>query len=274
MNWLLFPTKKLDQPGLKKALLGKTVLITGASYGIGEALSLMCATEGVRLILVARTGKKLLSVKKRIEQQGGTAEVFAADLRDERHIKTLIEFLKKDEKGVDIVIHNAGKSIRRSVWDSLDRFHDVERTTALNYYAPVRLSLSLIPVLAQKKGQIMNVSALNVLLPPAPKWAAYQASKSAFDQWLRSVAPELKARGIACSTAYLPLVRTRMIEPTRQYANAPAMSAEQAARVLARLIITRKKHFKPWWMFFLEPAAFLLKKPLALWFERISKSNA
>ncbi|MEZ5672956.1 MAG: SDR family NAD(P)-dependent oxidoreductase [Thiotrichaceae bacterium] len=264
---LLFPEKKLQASRLKAALHGKTLLITGASYGIGETLALACAFEQTQLILVARTKEKLLLVKEEIEQKGGNAAIFAVDLRDEKQLGSLIDFLKKEENAVDVFVNNAGKSIRRSVWNSLDRFHDVERTNALNYLTPVRLCLSLIPVLAKKKGQIINVSALNVLLPPAPRWAAYQASKSAFDQWFRSVAPELKSQGIDCSTAYLPLVRTRMIAPTKQYEKAPAMLPEQAARVLARLIISRKKCFRPWWMAVVEPLAFLLKRPLERWFE-------
>jgi short-subunit dehydrogenase len=273
LELFLFPRKNLAATRLCAALEYKTVLITGASYGIGEALSLICAFPKTNLILVARTTEKLLEAKKRIEQKGGNGTVITADLRDEKQVKSLISHLKERSQSVDIFINNAGKSIRRSIWKSLDRFHDVKRTTALNYHAPVQICLALIPDLAEKQGQIINVSALNILLPPAPKWAAYQASKTAFDQWLHAAAPELKANGISCSTAYLPLVRTRMIEPTKAYDKAPAMSPEQAAIVLARLIISRKRVYKPWWTVFLKTGSFFFGGLLRRYFNYQARND-
>jgi len=119
---------------------------------------------------------------------------------------------------------------------------------AINYFAPVQLLLSLIPILKRNKGHIINVSTVNVLLVPFPYWAAYQASKSAFDTWFRSVAPELNAMGIATSSVYLPLVKTRMILPTKAYQKLPAMSPEHVAKIICRLICTRKRKYRPWWM--------------------------
>ena len=121
---------------------------------------------------------------------------------------------------------------------------------ALNYFAPVQLLLHLIPQLEKNKGQVINISAVNVLLPPAPYWAAYQASKSAFDQWWRSVSPELNAKDIATTTIYLPLVRTRMIVPTKIYDKVPAMSPQHVAKIIAKTIYTQRKQFKPWWLIF------------------------
>ena len=121
-----------------------------------------------------------------------------------------------------------------------------------------------LPQLQVNQGQIINVSALNVLLLPMPEWSAYQASKSAFDQWFRSVSPELSAHGITTSTLYLPLVRTRMIAPTAMYQSAPAMRPEQVAALIGRLIIHKKTSFKPWWLYPVEVLSVLLQKPLAL----------
>jgi short-subunit dehydrogenase len=133
---------------------------------------------------------------------------------------------------------------------------------ALNYFAPVKLALSLIPQLVQHQGQIVTISAANVLLIPAPKWSAYQASKIAFDQWLRSVSPELRAKQVAVSHIYLPLVKTRMIEPTEAYKNFPAMSAEHAAKIVCKQIITRNRKFKPWWLIFGEIGSLVFRSPI------------
>lgn len=244
---LLFPRKKVPSSRLKIFLRHKTILITGASYGIGEATARLLATHDVTLILTARTKEKLEQLQNDLEKQGATVHIFPANLYDIQQTEQLLEFILQSGLRIDIFISNAGKSICRPVEDSLERFHDATRTMSLNYYTPVRLTLRLIPLLKQSKGQIIHISAINVLFPPAPYWAAYQASKTAIDQWFRTVATELKPTHIRITSVYLPLVKTRMIEPTKAYRNMPAMSTEQAAIVIARCLIKRKKMFKPWW---------------------------
>ncbi|MDR1075922.1 MAG: SDR family NAD(P)-dependent oxidoreductase [Xanthomonadaceae bacterium] len=244
----LFPAPRIKAAELKACLQGKTILVTGASYGIGEALARRLAACGTHLLLVARSGDKLRALKTELAQTDNRIDIFATDLTDMVQVDALLNSIRRQHQGIDVFVSNAGKSIRRPLFDSLQRFHDFERTMQLNYYAPVRLSLALIPLLLTRGGQIVNVSAANVRLAPAPFWAAYQASKCAFDQWLRCAAPELAARGVACSSAYLPLVRTRMIEPTEAYRDAPAMSAEQAAALLCKLMLTRKPGCSPWWL--------------------------
>lgn len=262
----LFPPTSFRAGRLRTAVQSKTVLITGASYGIGEMLALQLGAAGARLVLVGRTVEKLEEVQAAIVAGGGEAEVFPADLRDKDAVERLIGFMRSREQGLDIFINNAGKSIQRSIFDSLDRLHDFERTMALNYHAPVQLCLGLMPLLIASRGQIINISALNVLLAPAPKWAAYQASKTAYDQWLRSVGPEVWTRGVSTCSIYLPLVRTRMIEPTEQYKNAPAMSTEHVARIVGKCIYQRRRRHKPWWLIFLEIGSVMGRR---LW-ERIS----
>ena len=274
---LLFPSKalsSLERQRLAQTVSGKTILITGASYGIGEQLAYLLASLNLReteqtslrrpakLILVGRTTEKLQQVQARIIQKHSLASIYPIDLRDDEQLQSFIQFLQS--QNVDVFINNAGQSIKRSIMHSLERSHDYERTIRLNYLAPVKLCLGLIPHLQVNQGQIINVSALNVLLPPMPEWSAYQASKSAFDQWFRSVSPELYAQGITTSTLYLPLVRTRMIAPTAMYQSAPAMRPEQVAALIGRLIIHKKTSFKPWWLYPVEVLSVLLQKPLAL----------
>jgi short-subunit dehydrogenase len=242
-------------------LAGKTVLITGASYGIGEYLAESLAETKAHLLLVARTAEKLRDVKQKVESNGGRADAFPCDLANPAEVQTLTQQLLRLPGGIDVVVSNAGKSIRRSIFDSLDRFHDFSRTMNLNYFGPVQLLLSLIPTLVARQGQVINISAVNVLLVPAPSWAAYQASKTAFDQWFRCVGPELNARGVATTSIYLPLVRTRMIEPTQEYKNLPAMQPEQVAHLICRAINSRRRTYAPWWLPAAQLASVLLRWP-------------
>lgn len=269
----LFPPKPVDEARLAKEIKNKTVLITGASYGIGESLAYVLAKSGANLILIARTAEKLEAIKHEIEMNGGEkVRTFPVDLTKTVQIENLLNELRGLPNGIDIFVNNAGKSIRRPLMESLDRFHDFTRTMNLNYFAPVQLALGLIPILSKNRGQIINVSAVNVTLLPAPFWAAYQASKTAFDQWFRCAAPELEAGGIHASSIYLPLVRTRMIEPTAEYKNAPAMSPEHVARIICRSIYT-KKSFAPWWLFFAQFASVVFRRPAEFFMKRWLKSK-
>ena len=261
MKLLFFPFLSYSRAKLKKQLAGKTVLITGASYGIGECLAESLAETSAHLLLIARTEDKLLEVKRKVEARGGKADVFPCDLSNEEGVQRLLDQIAQLPNGIDVFVNNAGKSIRRSIFDSLDRFHDFTRTMNLNYLGPVQLLLSLIPTLTARKGHIINISAVNVLLIPAPKWAAYQSSKTAFDQWFRCVGPELNARQVATTSIYLPLVRTRMIEPTREYRNVPAMEPEHVAALICKAILSRKRSYAPWWLPFGQLASTLLRWP-------------
>ncbi len=275
MKHLFFASVGFSSHKLKLRLEGKAVLITGASFGIGECLAHLLAQSGCRLILVARTKEKLEKVQSTIAALGGEAEIWPCDLTEPDQVDSLVSHIKSTG-GVDIVVSNAGRSIHRSIFDSLDRHHDVQRTMDLNFLAPSRLVLSLIPSLVERSGHVINVSALNVLLTPAPKWAAYQASKTAFDQWMRSIAPELRAKGVKTTTIYLPLVRTRMIKPTKAYDKAPALSPEEAASLICRAIVSQRRMYGPWWLMPAQLGSVLLRTALEMLMTRLSKtaSNA
>ena len=264
MRLLFFPLLWYDRRRLRAVLAGRTVCITGASFGIGESVALLLADAGARLVLIARTADKLEKVQQQVRERGGQAEIFACDLTDPAAVQQLLQQLSELPGGIDILISNAGKSIRRSLFDSVDRFHDFTRTAALNYLAPVQLVLGLTPLLLSSGGHVINVSAINVLLIPPPKWSAYQASKAAFDHWFRSIGPELNSRGVATTSIYLPLVRTRMIEPTAHYRRYPAMQPEQVACVICRAIVSRRRSYKPWWMPVAEVTCLLLRWPIEI----------
>jgi short-subunit dehydrogenase len=203
-----------DEDALRAAVAGRTVLITGAS-GIGAPSARRLAVARAVVLLVARSTADLERVRADIDDSGGGAHAYPADLADREQVATLLTLLREDRDHVDVVISNAGKSIRRSVMESYDRFHDVTRTIDLNYLGPVQLLLGLLPAMrARRSGQVVNVSSVSADVP-APYWAAYTGSKSAFEAWLRCVAPELRADGVATTSIHFPLVHTEMSAPIR-----------------------------------------------------------
>ncbi|HSP22387.1 MAG TPA: SDR family NAD(P)-dependent oxidoreductase [Planococcus sp. (in: firmicutes)] len=251
---LMFKTSRFHFKKLQQACSGKTILITGASSGIGEQLAYLLGKIDCRLILVARRTEKLEAMKKEIEGMKALVEIFSADLRIEEEFDAFLDFIHK-LGALDFVVSNAGKSINRPIFQSYGRDHDFTRTMEINYFVPVRLAMSLMPLLEQSGGHVVNVSSINALMTPMPHWAAYQASKSAFDTWFRSAAPELNNNGIATSTVYLPLVRTPMIEPTAAYRDVPAMEALQAAQLIGRVMYSKKKSWRPWWLWPVQAAS-------------------
>ncbi|MBU9721358.1 MULTISPECIES: SDR family NAD(P)-dependent oxidoreductase [Bacillaceae] len=249
----LFLPTYLNKRKLNRQLEGKSILITGASSGIGKELTYELADISCNLIVVARRRDMLAQIKKELKGKKANVYIFQADLRNEGERETFLTFLHELPNGansIDIVVSNAGLSIRRSIFHSLDRYHDFTRTMAINYFAPVHILLSLLPHLKKNCGQIINISTVNALLAPVPDFAAYQASKSALDMWLRSASTELKEAGINVTSIYLPLVRTPMIEPTTAYGKMPAMSPKHVARIICKSMYTKKKRYKPWWLIF------------------------
>ena len=220
-------------------LLGRTVLVTGASSGIGEATARLVAERGGVPGLVARRDAELRRVLRQIETADGTAHAYACDLTDGAALDALVARLGTELGGVDMLVNNAGRSIRRSIALSYDRIHDYERTMAINYFAPVRLMLGLLPhMVEQGFGHVVNVQTWGVQVK-APKFSAYIASKSALDVWSRIAGRELYADGVTFTNVRMSLVRTDMIGPTESYARAPALSPEQAAARVVRALEDR-----------------------------------
>jgi NAD(P)-dependent dehydrogenase (short-subunit alcohol dehydrogenase family) len=226
---------------LEGAVNGRTVVITGASSGIGRAAAVKLAAAGGIPILVARSIDKLEEVKAEIEGAGGTAYVYACDLSDYDAIDRLVEQLLSEHAAIDILVNNAGRSIRRSVALSYDRFHDFERTVGLNYLAPVKLMLGLLPHMRGRRyGHIVNVSSIGVQTNP-PRFSAYVASKAALDAWTRVVSSETIGDGVMFTTIHMPLVRTPMIAPTKLYDSFPTISPDEAADLISEAIRAKPK---------------------------------
>lgn len=231
---------KLEQRFQRK-VHGKVVLITGASSGIGLTVAHKLADAGAHVILLARTEDALIEAKRDIEAKGGQASIFPCDLNNLREIDEVSQQILASVDHIDILINNAGRSIRRAVHESTERFHDFERTMQLNYFGSVRLILNVLPQMMQRKdGQIINISSIGVLAN-ATRFSAYVASKAALDAFSRCLSAEVHSHKIAITSVYMPLVRTPMIAPTKIYKYVPALSPEQAADMIALAIVKRPK---------------------------------
>lgn len=229
------PARESDPDKLRDAVSGKTVLVTGASYGIGEATARKLAAAGAKVLIVARSADRLEDVAASINTGGGQAVVYPTDLSDEAAVSELTKQITENHGPLDIIVSNAGKSLRRSLHEQYDRPHDFQRTIDINYLGPIWLLLGLLPAMRENgRGHLVNVSSVGVRVVPGPQWGAYQASKGAFDRWLRSVAPELHVDGIDVSTIYFALVRTRMIEPTPVLGRLPGLTPTRPPKRLQR----------------------------------------
>lgn len=212
-------------------LRGKRVLITGASSGIGEAGAEAFAAEGAEVIVVARRTDLLDDLTGRIAEGGGTAAALPCDLSDLDAVDALAETVEQRFGGVDILVNNAGRSIRRPLAESLDRWHDVERTMALNYFSPLRLIRGLAPGMIERgDGHIINVATWGVLSEAPPLFGVYNASKAAFSAVSRVIETEWSRKGVHSTTLYYPLVATPMIAPTKEYDRVPALTPGEAAQ--------------------------------------------
>ncbi len=218
---------------LRGTVQGKVVLVTGGSSGIGLASAHKFAEAGAITIICGRDQDKLDEAQKEAKAKGYSFVCYAADIADMADCDRFVQLLIENHGGVDFLINNAGRSIRRAIENSYDRFHDFERTMQLNYFGCLRITMGLLPTMtAKKKGHVVNISSIGVLTN-APRFSAYVASKAALDAWTRCASSEYADQGISFTTINMPLVRTPMIAPTNIYKNVPTLSPEEAADMVA-----------------------------------------
>ncbi len=226
---------------LLRRMAGKVVVITGASSGIGFMASKKLARAGAKVCMIARTPEKLEETREIIEKMGGQAFAYPCDLNKMDAIDACTAKILKDHHHVDVLINNAGHSIRRSVFESLNRFHDYERTMQLNYFGAIRMIFNFLPSMAKRRaGHIINISSIGCLTN-VPRFSAYVASKSALDAFSRCLSPEVGSRNISLTTIYMPLVRTPMIAPTKIYDYVPTLTPEQAGDMIVSAILEKPK---------------------------------
>jgi NAD(P)-dependent dehydrogenase (short-subunit alcohol dehydrogenase family) len=233
------PVARLVGTPLGSPIAGRVVMVTGASSGIGEATARAVAERGAVAICVARRQEQLDRVVREIKAAGGSAHGYACDLTDASSTDSLLEQVLGEHGSVDMLVNNAGRSIRRSLEFSYDRMHDFERTMAINYFGPVRLILGLLPGMRERRfGHVVNIVTWGVQLK-APKFSAYIASKTALDTFARIAGRETWFDNVTFTNLRLDLVRTDMIEATETYRNAPAKTPEQAALLVVRALEDR-----------------------------------
>lgn len=266
---LAYPQVRLKPAITKEHFSGKWVLVTGASHGIGRALTEKLIDADANVFLIARSEAELQYLCDRAKQRGNRADYCAIDLRDREKLELLCQKLKETLPQLDYFFCNAGKSIHRKITDALDRLHDYDRTMDLNYRALVALSLALLPALKASKGNIVYSSSVSTLYPMAPGWSAYHASKSAANTWCETANSEFAPLGIRVQIAYLPLVHTAMSDVNERYRQLPAYYPADAANILLRLAIRKGKHYQPWWAKLSAPIAYLFAPIVHLFYKRM-----
>jgi len=217
-------------------LSNKTIIITGASSGIGEEAALQLAQAGAKVCLIARRAEELQHIQAKIQAQGGDVSIYPADMTDQEQLEACVTQILSAHDKVDVLVNNAARSIRRPILESLDRLHDYERTMQINYFAAVNMTLHLLPhFMKNGAGHIVNISTMSTQVP-IPLFSAYLASKSALESFSRSLSMELKDKGIDVSIVYFPMVRTPMSSKTAIYKHMKMLDTPAAAGWIVKAI--------------------------------------
>src|SRR5439155_21688258 len=131
-----------------------------------------------------------------IVSDGGSAFAYQCDLTDFDELDAMVAKVLADHHHVDVLVNNAGRSIRRRVERSDGRFHDFERLMRLNYLAAVRVTLVVLPSMRERRsGQVINISSWAVQVRPA-RYSGYAASKAALEAWSDCVQGEVLDGGV------------------------------------------------------------------------------
>lgn len=266
---LAYPPIELKIDITREYFCRKWVLVTGASHGIGRALTEKLIDAGANVFLIARSEADLRLLCAKAKQTGSSADYCAIDLRNREELEQLCMKLKETLPQLDYFFCNAGKSIHRKINDAVDRLHDYDRTMDLNYRSLVALSLAILPALKASKGRIIYSSSVSTLYPMAPGWSAYHASKSAANAWCETADSEFAPLGVHVQIAYLPLVHTAMSDVNKQYKHLPAYTPADAANILLKLAIRKVRTYKPWWAKFSAPIAYLFAPIIHLYYKRL-----
>lgn len=266
---LAYPSISLTPNITREHFSEKWVLVTGASHGIGRALTEKLISAGANVFLIARSEADLRLLCAKAKQMGSSADYCAIDLRVREKLEQLCQKLRETLPRLDYFFCNAGKSIHRKINKAQDRLHDYDRTMDLNYRSLVALSLAILPALKASKGRIIYSSSVSTLYPMAPGWSAYHASKSAANTWCETANSEFAPLGVHVQIAYLPLVHTAMSDVNEQYKHLPAYTPADAANILLKLAIRKVRTYKPWWAKFSAPIAYLFAPIIHLYYKRL-----
>jgi len=241
------------RPAAAEAITGKLILVTGASSGIGRSAATCLAQLGATVLLVARREGELAALHEEIIAAGGKAAYRACDLSDREQVSDLVRWVLDEYGGVDVLINNAGRSMRRPVTQSIERLDDFDRAMAVNFFGPVHLTMGLLPMMLDRgSGHVINVGTWTVPVGTSPRFAAYHSSKAALAGFGRCVDAELARRGVRVTSVHYPLVHTPMSAPTEKYRSLPGLSPDEAARWLVTAIRSRPVRMVPRYVPFLQ----------------------
>jgi len=179
---------------MKGRLAGKVAIVTGASRGIGRAISIALAKEAATVVLAARSRRKLQETSNQVTKTGGKAEVVVTELTEEESIKNLVRVTGKKFGRLDILVNNAG--ITHSAKLEETATEDWDRCMRVNTRAPFILCREALPLLRKAKAaHIINIASV-VGVKGYPLQSAYTASKHALRGMTISLAEELKGSNI------------------------------------------------------------------------------
>ncbi|WP_084514800.1 SDR family NAD(P)-dependent oxidoreductase [Nocardia acidivorans] len=267
---LIGPRGIADPARLRREVDGKIAVITGASHGVGAESARLLGAAGATVVLGARSMDELEAIATEIKAAGGTAVAIRLDLADPASITDFADEILHRFGRVDYLVHNAGKSLRRSIHLSYDRPKDLTATAGANYLGPMRLTLALLPSMrARRSGHIVNVSTVGVLFPVAPKWGFYLSSKAGFDVWMRAVGMEARPDGVTLTTIYAGLMHTRMSAPSRWMSALPGQTPAEAATVIARALIAKPRFMIPAYGYLTSAVVPLARVPLEIAFTSV-----
>jgi hypothetical protein len=236
----------VPRAGGRAAIAGRRILVTGASAGIGRAAATHLAGQGASVVLVARREQELALVRAEIAAAGGQAVHRACDLSRREEVDALIRWVLDEHGGVDVLVNNAGRSMRRPVVDAFERLDDFDRAMAVNFFGPVRLTMGLLPAMLERSsGQVVNIGTWTVPVGTSPRFAAYHSSKAALEGFGRCVDAELAGRGVRVTDVHFPLVHTAMSAPTERFRELPGLTPQQAAEWIETAIRSRPVRIAP-----------------------------
>lgn len=173
----------------------RSIIITGASSGIGRALALRLADEKGRVTLAARSVERLEALAQECRQRGGQALVVPTDVADEAQCRALVEHTLQAYGRLDMLINNAGIGLVARL-DELSDLHLFKQVLDVNFYGALYCTHEALPHLKQTRGRLVNVSSVGGLAP-APYNTAYVASKFALEGFSESLRMELQSNGVS-----------------------------------------------------------------------------
>lgn len=233
---------------MKNAMNGKVVVITGASSGIGEAMARLYSKMGAKVVLGARNEEKLALLAQIIKTEGGVATYIATDVAKEADCKRLIDKAINVFGGIDVLICNAGISMR-AIFDDVDT-KVLHRLMDVNFWGTVYCAKYALPYLQASKGSLVGISSV-AGLHGLPGRTGYSASKFAMTGLLETIRIENIKKGVhvmvacpgftASNVRFSALTADGSAQGATPREEGKMMTAEEVARIVAQGIAKRQR---------------------------------